>query len=72
VPITEIAPDFYRISTYIPEIDLQFNQFLVKDEEPLLFRTGMKALFPAVREAVETIIDPSKIRWISFSHFEAD
>jgi flavorubredoxin len=72
VPITEIAPDFYRISTYIPEIDLQFNQFLVKDEEPLLFHTGMKALFPAVREAVETIIDPSKIRWISFSHFEAD
>ena len=72
MPITEIAPDFYRISTYIPEIDLQFNQFLVKDEEPLLFHTGMKALFPAVREAVETIIDPSKIRWISFSHFEAD
>jgi flavorubredoxin len=72
VPITEIAPDFYRISTYIPEIDLQFNQFLVKDEEPLLFHTGMKALFPVVREAVETIIDPSKIRWISFSHFEAD
>jgi flavorubredoxin len=72
VPITEIAPDFYRISTYIPEIDLQFNQFLVKDEEPLLFHTGMKALFPTVREAVETIIDPSKIRWISFSHFEAD
>jgi len=39
VPITEIAPDFYRISTYIPEIDLQFNQFLVKDDEPLLFHT---------------------------------
>ena len=72
MPITEIAPDFYRISTYIPEIDLQFNQFLVKDDEPLLFHTGMKALFPVVREAVETIIDPSKIRWISFSHFEAD
>ena len=72
MPITEIAPDFYRISTYIPEIDLQFNQFLVKDDEPLLFHTGMKALFPVVREAVETIIDPSKVRWISFSHFEAD
>jgi len=72
VPITEIAPNFYRISTYIPEIDLQFNQFLIKDDEPLLFHTGMKALFPVVREAVETIIDSSKIRWISFSHFEAD
>lgn len=70
--VTEIAADCYRISTYIPEIDLQFNQFLIKDEEPLLFHTGMRVLFPAVREAVETIIDPAKIRWISFSHFEAD
>jgi flavorubredoxin len=70
--VTEIAPDFYRLSTYIPEIDLQFNQFLVKDEEPLLFHTGMKALFPIVREAVATLVDPSKIPWIGFSHFEAD
>ena len=70
--VTEIAPDCYRISTYIPEGDLQFNQFLIKDEEPLLFHTGMRSLFPTVREAVATIIDPAKIRWISFSHFEAD
>lgn len=70
--VNEIAPDCYRISTYIPEINLQFNQFLLNDEEPLLFHTGMRSLFPAVRDAVETVIDPSKIRWISFSHFEAD
>ncbi len=70
--VTEIAPDLYRISTYIPEIDLQFNQFLVKDDEPLLFHTGMKAMFPLVRDAVASIIDPSSIRWIGFSHFEAD
>jgi flavorubredoxin len=70
--VTEIAPDVYRISTYIPEIDLQFNQFLIKDEEPLLFHTGMRVLFPAVREAVASIMGPAQIRWISFSHFEAD
>ena len=70
--VTEIAPDVYRICTYIPEIDLQFNQFLVKDEEPLLFHTGMKSLFPLVREGVATVMDPAKIRWIGFSHFEAD
>jgi flavorubredoxin len=70
--VTEIAPDVYRICTYVPEIDLQFNQFLIKDEEPLLFHTGMRALFPVVRDAVATVIDPSKLRWISFSHFEAD
>ncbi len=72
MPVNEIAPDLYRISTYIPEINLQFNQFLVKDDEPLLFHTGMNALFPSVLEAVKTLIDPSTIRWIGFSHFEAD
>lgn len=70
--ITEIAPDIYRISTYDSKIDLQFNQFLVKDEEPLLFHTGLKGMFSLVHDAVAGIIDPSQIRWISFSHFEAD
>jgi len=70
--INEIAPDIFRISTFIPEINLQFNQFLVRDEQPLLFHTGMKGLFPVVRDAVATLLPPSTIRWISFSHFEAD
>jgi flavorubredoxin len=70
--ITEIAPDIYRISTFIPEGNLQFNQFVVRDEQPLLYHTGMKGLFPAVRDAVATLIDPSTLRWIGFSHFEAD
>ncbi len=70
--ITEVAPDLYRISTYVPEINLQFNQFLVRDDEPLLFHTGMRAMFPLVREEVARVIEPSRIRWIGFSHFEAD
>ncbi|MDQ2695012.1 MAG: MBL fold metallo-hydrolase [Pseudomonadota bacterium] len=70
--VTEIAPDVYRISTYMPKINLQFNQFLVVDEEPLLFHTGFRRLFPAVREAVARIIPPESVRWIGFSHFEAD
>ncbi|MBL8529510.1 MAG: MBL fold metallo-hydrolase [Burkholderiales bacterium] len=70
--ITEIAPDIYRISTFMPEADLQFNQFLVRDDEPLLFHTGMKGLFPVVRDAVARLLPPSEIRWIGFSHFEAD
>lgn len=70
--ITEIAPDLFRISTYIADAGLQFNQFLVRDEQPLLFHTGMKALFPVVREAVATLIDPTTLRWVGFSHFEAD
>ncbi|MBD2410401.1 MBL fold metallo-hydrolase [Nostoc calcicola FACHB-389] len=70
--ITEIASDIYRISTYDSNADLQFIQFLVKDEEPLLFHTGLKGIFPLVRDAVGKILEPSQIRWISFSHFEAD
>ncbi|HZH34872.1 MAG TPA: hypothetical protein VEX64_08530 [Pyrinomonadaceae bacterium] len=70
--ITEIAPDVYRLSLFVPEADLQFNQFLVKDDEPLLFHTGMRGIFPLVREAVEKIINPADLRHIGFSHFEAD
>ena len=70
--ISEIAPDVYRICTYVRDIDLQFSQFLIKDEQPLLWETGMKQMFPAVREAVAKIIDPATLRWIAFSHFEPD
>jgi flavorubredoxin len=70
--ITEIAPDVFKITTFISEMNIQFNQFLVKDEEPLLYHTGMKGLFPTVNEAVSKLIDPTTLRWIGFSHFEAD
>jgi flavorubredoxin len=71
--VTEIAPDVFRISTYLePPTDLEFSQFLVRDEQPLLYHTGMQALFPGVRDAVARVIDPATIRWIGFSHFEID
>ena len=70
--IEEVAPDLYRISTYVPEINLQFNQFLVRDDESLLFHTGMRGIFPLVRDEVARVIAPSRIRWIGFSHFESD
>ena len=70
--VHEIAPGLFRISTYITKFDLQFNQFLVLDDEPLLFHTGMKGMFDLVHHAVEKILDPEPLRWIGFSHFEAD
>jgi flavorubredoxin len=70
--ISEIAPDIFRISTFVPEANLQFNQFLVRDKEPLLYHTGMRSLLPAVSRAVAGLLDPASIRWIGFSHFEAD
>jgi hypothetical protein len=57
--ITEIAPDVYRICVFYPEINLQFNHFLVKDDEPLLFHTGLRRMWPQVREGVSKIIDPA-------------
>ncbi|HVG30044.1 MAG TPA: hypothetical protein VM864_10125 [Pyrinomonadaceae bacterium] len=70
--IEEIAPDLYRISTYVPQIDLQFNEFLVRDEEPLLFHTGMRGMFPLVREEVARVVEPARLRWLGLSHFESD
>ena len=70
--VTEIARDQYLISVYVPGFNLRFNHFLIKDEEPLLFHTGMKQMFPLVRDGVASVIDPARIRWISFSHYEAD
>ena len=70
--IDEIANNIFRISTYFADFNLQFNQFLIRDDEPLLFETGMKGMFPLVREAVSKIIDPASLRYVAFSHFEPD
>jgi flavorubredoxin len=70
--IDEIAADLFRLCVYVPEFDMQFKHFLVRDEEPLLFHAGLKAMFPALREAVSTLIDPTKLRHIAWSHFESD
>ena len=72
IKTTEIAPDVYRFSVYVGEMNLQFNHFLIKDEQPMLYHTGMKQMFPLLREAVQKVIDPASLRWIGFSHFEVD
>jgi flavorubredoxin len=49
-----------------------FNQYLIVDEEPLLFHTGMRGTFPLLREAIDSVMPIGKLRWISFAHVEAD
>lgn len=68
----EIAPKIYRFSTYVPDANLAFNQYLIDASEPLLFHTGMRQLFPVVREAMAKVIDVDRLRWITFGHYEAD
>ena len=70
--VTEIAADVFRISTFHPDFGIQFNQFLIADDEPFLMHTGMKKMFSTTLEGVSSILDPAKLRWIGFSHFESD
>lgn len=73
--VDEVASGVYRLSTFVrdvPPTGLAFNQFLILGEEPLLFHTGPRGLFPLVREAVSKLIRPENLRWITFGHYEAD
>lgn len=73
--VDEIAPDIYRISTWVPDITehgFTFNQFLLTGDEPFLFHTGMRHLFPSVSEAINRVLPLEQLRWISFGHLEAD
>jgi flavorubredoxin len=72
--IAEVADGIYRISTPIAEMPggFSFNQYLIVDDEPLLFHMGMRKIFPLVREAIDHVMPVEKLRHLSFSHFEAD
>jgi len=74
--IDEISDGIYRLSTFVPEIappaGFTFNQFLILGEEPLLFHTGLRHMFPLIRSAVSRLMPPEQLRWITFSHYEAD
>jgi len=73
--IDEIAEGIYRVCTYLPDAapdGFTFNQFLIDAEEPLLFHTGPRRLFPDIAEAVGRVMDLDRLRWISFGHLESD
>ena len=73
--VTEIADRIYRLSTFVPEVGptgFTFNQFLVDADEPLLFHTGTRGMFPLVSAAIATVVPVDRLRWITFGHLEAD
>jgi flavorubredoxin len=73
--LDEIAPDIYRLSTLVPDIGptgFTFNQFLLDDDEPLLFHTGHRSMFPSISEAIERVMPVDRLRWITFGHVESD
>ena len=70
--VDEIADGIHRIATFVPEEGLTFNQFLLAGDEPLLFHTGPRASFRDTLAGIARIPDPTRLRWVSWSHFEAD
>jgi len=73
--LDEIAPSIFRLSTLVPEIGPEgftFNQFLLLDDEPLLFHTGHRSMFPSIRIALERVMPLDRLRWITFGHVESD
>jgi len=73
--IDQISDRIYRISTCIPEAapgGFTYHQFLIDADDPLLYHTGMRALFPAVAAAIETVMPLARLRWIAFARLEAD
>ncbi len=71
----EIADGIFRLSTFVPAVTpdgFTFNQFLVRAEQPLLFHTGLRNMFPMIAEAVARIIPIEQLRWVAFGHVEAD
>ena len=72
--VDEVARSIYRISTPVSVVPggFSFNQYLIADEDPLLFHTGPRRMFPLVREAIDAVMPVERLRWVGFSHVEAD
>jgi flavorubredoxin len=75
IRIDEVADRIYRFSSFVPPIGptgFTFNQYLIDDEQPLLFHTGLRHMFPDVSQAIASITPLENLRWITFGHIEAD
>jgi flavorubredoxin len=70
--VVEVAEGVHQLATFFPEMNFGFNQYLITGDEPLLFHTGMRGLFPLVSEAVSRVLPAESLRWVSFGHVEAD
>jgi flavorubredoxin len=70
--VAEVVDGVHQLTTFFPEMNFGFNQYLIAADEPLLFHTGMRGLFPLVSDAVSRVLPAESLRWVSFGHVEAD
>src|SRR5205085_1583684 len=73
--VDEIADRIYRLSTFVPDVGptgFTFNQFVIDADEPAIFHTGPRTMFPLVSEAVASVVPLDQLLWIMFGHLESD
>ncbi len=70
--VTEVADGVHQLTTVVPDAPVAFNQYLIAGDEPTLFHTGMRFMFPLVSAAVSSVLPAESVRWVSFGHVEAD
>ena len=70
--IAEVADGVHQLTTYVAEMDFSFNQYLITGDEPMLFHTGPRQMFPLVSDALAKVTPISTLRWVAFGHVESD
>ena len=70
--IAEVADGIHQLTTHVAEMNFGFNQYLITGDEPMLFHTGPRQMFPLVSDAVARVIPVDQLRWVSFGHVESD
>ena len=72
IKVDEIEADIFRIAIFPENGFISFNQFLIRDEKPALIHTGHQQTFETIRDQVAKLIDPAKLEYLCFSHYEPD
>jgi flavorubredoxin len=70
--IDHITGGIHRISTWLPELRITFNQFLIDDERPALIHTGEYAFYEPIRAAIAKVLDPKRLAYVALLHWEGD
>ncbi|MCU1354189.1 MAG: fold metallo-hydrolase [Acidimicrobiales bacterium] len=69
---SEVGDGIHQLTTHVPDMDFSFNQYLIAGDEPMLFHTGPRQMFPLVADAVAGVVPLETLRWVGFGHVEAD
>ena len=69
--VDEIADGVFRLNTPV-SADLDVSFFLVRDDQPALIGTGLRASFDDTYAALRRLVRPSQLRYVVVPHVESD